>query len=87
MDETEEQLELETKKWLIKLEKELPKVQSTGNVGEKIVKESMNNVNAYVSDCKYFQEQGDWIRAFESVVYAWGIYETMMRMGAIDVPD
>jgi len=87
MDSTEEQLEEETKKWLFKLEKEIPLIKSTGNIGEKIVNESLENINAYISDCKYFQGEDDWIRAFESIVYAWGIYETMVRLGAIDLKE
>lgn len=87
MDETQSQLEQETKKWLFKMEQEIPKIRTTGSGDITLVKESFTNLNSYVSDCKYFQEQGDWVRAFEAIVYAWGIYETMVRLNVIDLED
>ncbi|MBU0530345.1 MAG: DUF357 domain-containing protein [Candidatus Aenigmatarchaeota archaeon] len=87
MDETEESLKHETNKWLYKLEREIPLIFLTGSFDKQLTEDSITNIKAYLSDCKYFQEQSDWIRAFESIVYAWGIYETLVRLNAIDIKD
>ena len=75
MNETQQKLEKETRKWLEKLEKEIE------NVSSEI--EQMENVEAYRDDTYHFLEEEDYIRAWESVIYAWGIYETLERLGKI----
>lgn len=75
MNETQQKLEKETKKWLEKLEKEIE------NVSSEI--EQMENVEAYRDDTYHFLEEEDYIRAWESVIYAWGIYETLERLDKI----
>lgn len=76
MDETQEKLEEETKKWLQKLEEELE--------GKDREVDQMENVLAYRDDTRHFLEEGDYIRAWESVVYAWGILETLQRLGKFE---
>lgn len=73
MDKTQEKLENETKKWLDKLEERLE------DKSEDV--EQMENVLAYKEDTKHFLEEKDYIRAWESVIYAWGILETLERLG------
>lgn len=79
MKATERRLKEETEKWLKKLEREVLAVK----IPEKSssAKEQMVNVNAYIKDCRHFLKQGDYIRAFEAVVYAWGIFETLQHLG------
>jgi len=72
MNETQQKLEEETKKWLKKLEERLE------DRDEEI--EQMENVLAYRDDTQHFLEEEDYIRAFESVIYAWGILETLERL-------
>ncbi|RLE09054.1 DUF357 domain-containing protein [Candidatus Aerophobetes bacterium] len=50
----------------------------------KGIDECTENIRAYISDCKYFLEKNDLINAFEAIVYAWGIYETLERLGLIE---
>lgn len=70
----ETSLREETNKWLSRLEKkDLSKKE--GKVEEQLV-----NVRAYIQDCKHFLKKGDMVHAFEAVIYAWGIYETLLRM-------
>lgn len=76
MDQTQEKLEKETKKWLEKLEKKIE------NASSDI--EQMENVEAYRDDTYHFLEEEDYIRAWESVIYAWGIYETLERLGKFE---
>jgi hypothetical protein len=80
---TEDSLKRETTKWLAKLERDLKHVRSTGRLADEQFKEAMENIRAYISDCKYFSEEGDLINAFEAIVYAWAILETMQRCGLI----
>lgn len=78
MNPTDKLLESETKKWLRRLEeKPLPKNH------DKAVEEQLVNVRAYISDCKHFLSKKDFIRAFEAIMYAWGIYETLLSMHLI----
>lgn len=73
MNKTQENLEKETKKWLEKLENRLE--------GKDETVEQMENVLAYRDDTYHFLEEEDYIRAWESVIYAWGILETLERLG------
>jgi len=72
MDKTQEKLQQETKKWLEKLENQLED-------RDKDV-EQMENVLAYKEDTKHFLNEEDYIRAWESIIYAWGILETLERL-------
>lgn len=76
MDPTQEKLESETRKWLQKLDDRL-------DDRDKEV-EQMENVLAYRDDTLHFLEEEDYIRAWESVVYAWGILETLERLGKFE---
>ncbi|HII06628.1 MAG TPA: DUF357 domain-containing protein [Methanotrichaceae archaeon] len=67
----EEDLRAETEKWLIRAEKALETVSARGEVGERF----RVNIAAYLSDCRYFLEQDDLIRAFEAVIWAWAWIE------------
>jgi len=46
-------------------------------------KELLKNLDAYISDTRHFLDKNDSIRAFEAVVYAWGILETLEHAGII----
>lgn len=76
MDKTQEKLEEETRKWLEKLEERVKGL-------DKEV-DQMENVLAYKEDTKHFLEESDYIRAWESVIYAWGILETLERLGKFE---
>lgn len=76
MDNTQEKLQQETKKWLEKLEKQIE--------GKNRDVEQMENVLAYKEDTKHFLEEKDYVRAWESVIYAWGILETLERLGKFE---
>ena len=76
MDSTQEKLDQQTKKWLRKLEDRLKQRD------EEV--EQMKNVLAYKEDTKHFLEDDDYVRAWESIVYAWGILETLERLGKFE---
>jgi len=71
-------LEKETKKWVKKLEKELPNVKITGENASFIT-----NINAYVKDSKHFAEKGDLIRSFEAIIWAWAWLEILKELEMI----
>ncbi|MFB6213643.1 MAG: DUF357 domain-containing protein [Candidatus Nanohaloarchaea archaeon] len=75
MNETQEKLEEETRKWLEKLNERLEDA-------DKEV-EQMENVLAYRDDTTHFLEEEDYVRAYESIIYAWGIFETLERLGKL----
>ena len=72
MNKTQEKLQEETKKWLNKLE------QETKNIDKEV--DQVENILAYEKDTKHILEEEDYIRAWESVIYAWGILETLQRL-------
>ena len=76
MDKTQEKLEEETEKWLEKLDDRLE--------GKDRDVEQMENVLAYRDDTEHFLEEDDYIRAWEAVIYAWGILETLERLGKFE---
>jgi len=78
-DETQKKLKSETEKWLEKLESRVEERDSSV--------EQMENVEAYRSDTYHFLEEEDFIRAWESVIYAWGILETLERLGKFEKKD
>ncbi|MBU0953214.1 MAG: DUF357 domain-containing protein [Nanoarchaeota archaeon] len=81
MDMTQKQLETETRKWLARLEQKCSKLQAAKTpLKTKVEETGLENIHAYVADCKHFMKQDDWVLAFEAVVYAWGIYETLERL-------
>lgn len=75
MDETQQELEKQTLKWLERLDDSLEELSED----EREV-EQMENVYAYRDDTEHFLEEDDYVRAWESVVYAWGIFETLERL-------
>ncbi|PSH01695.1 MAG: DUF357 domain-containing protein [Nanohaloarchaea archaeon SW_10_44_10] len=78
MNETQKKLKSETEKWLEKLNSRIQK-------RDKSV-EQMENVLAYRDDTEHFLEEEDFIRAWESVIYAWGILETLERLDKFNSP-
>ena len=81
MDGTRQQLKMESEKWLQRIKERIKTM--------KILKPSkeldtvIENLNAYIKDCDFFLEKKDFVRAFESVVYAWGILETCEHLSLL----
>ncbi len=67
----EESLREETEKWTKKINSELENVETYGTKG----KEMLRNIKAYVEDSAHFRKQGDPVRAFEAIVWAWAWLE------------
>lgn len=73
MNETEQELREETELWLERLKDRIDEVDQEFD--------QMENVRAYRDDTEHFLENNEWINAYESVIYAWGILETLERLG------
>lgn len=76
MNETEKELEKEIDKWSEKLEEKLKNFE----VEREEFKEFKKNIKAYYEDSKHFKEEGDFIRSFEALVWAWAILDTLEKM-------
>jgi hypothetical protein len=82
--DTDERLEFETKKWLEKLEARMGSVTvEKGVLEKKVTDNAMENVSAYIKDCRHFLSEKDFVNAFEAIIYAWGIFETLERAGLV----
>lgn len=79
MENVEETLKKETEKWLERLEGKMNSIKPLENKARWAIE----NLKAYIQDCRYFQDKKDFVRAFEAVVYAYGIYETAVQSGLI----
>ncbi len=79
--DTDAKLKSETEKWLAKLEDKAAGMKPVeGMLESRVLKNAMDNVDAYIKDCHHFLEKKDYFNAFEAVIYAWGIWETLERM-------
>ncbi|MEM5776884.1 MAG: DUF357 domain-containing protein [Candidatus Aenigmatarchaeota archaeon] len=67
----------EIEKWLIKLESKLNKTK----LKDDTKKDFLNNIRAYVNDCKYWIDKGDYVKAWEVISFAWGLYEAGEELG------
>ncbi len=79
--ELQKTLRNETDKWLAKLEDAFSRFTPTGKLPDRDLKPIRDNIEAYIKDARYFIEKGDLVRAFEAVVYAWGLLEACHHLG------
>jgi len=54
---------------------------------ESDAKEIIEMVSNYLSDAKYFEEQGDLVNAFAALNYAHGWLDSGVRLGVFNVKD
>ena len=64
-------LKVEIVKWLSKLKRELKETKPNDKRG----KEFLENINAYVYDCEHWLKEGDYVKAWEVISFAWGLFE------------
>jgi len=73
-----EELKKETEKWLKKIENlELVAKSEKG-------KEFRRNIEAYISDTKYFLDKGELIKAFEAIIWAWAFLEISKELNLLE---
>jgi uncharacterized protein len=66
----------ETMKWLQRAEQLFPKISHKED-------RFTENIAAYISDSHHFLDNGDLIRAFEAVIWAWAWMEIGQEMGLL----
>jgi len=57
--------------WLTKLKKKLEKTKPIGKKNEEFLK----NIHAYIIDTEHFLKQGDYVKSWELISFAWGLFE------------
>jgi hypothetical protein len=72
----EAELRNETIKWLQRAEQLSPKIIEKDD-------RLSQNIAAYISDSHHFLDNGDLIRAFEAVIWAWAWMEIGQEMGLL----
>jgi len=72
----EDMLLEETKKWLVRAEDLFAAIRGDEHFQE--------NISAYIQDSRYFMQNGDLIRAFEAVVWAWAWMEIGLEQGLLE---
>lgn len=81
MANQEKQLKQETIRWLNKLEKlNIKPLQP-----EK--QDFLKNIEAYKSDARWFLDKGDFVRAFEAIIWAWAWVEIGEKEGFLEIKE
>jgi hypothetical protein len=75
----DEKIESETRKWLKKLEEEIEHIEPAEDF-KKQSKAILENIKAYISDCRHFLSKKDYLNAYEAAIYAWGMLEVALRI-------
>lgn len=78
-----QQLKQETEKWLRKIEPLAEKIETNGSKAEELLK----NMKAYIADSKHFLEKGDLVKAFETVIWAWSIFEIAKDLKFFEISE
>lgn len=73
----------DVEKWLAKIEPLLPVMEPQDSKGESF----LTNIKAYVSDSRHFLEKGDFVRAFEAMIWAWSLWETCAELGLLALSE
>ncbi len=79
----EETLRKETRKWLSRLDKAYAAFTPTGRLPDRELIPVRQNIEAYIRDARHFLDKGDLVRAFEAVIYAWGLLEACQHLGLV----
>lgn len=73
----EDELRAEIEKWSRRLDESLAGVKPSGERGARM----LENIRAYREDSGHFSKQGDLIRGFECLIWAWAILEIGRELG------
>ncbi|MDX1611415.1 MAG: DUF357 domain-containing protein [Candidatus Thermoplasmatota archaeon] len=80
MDELARELTEQTATWRKRLDRALEEAEPATAQGADL----MVNVRAYRQDADHFEQEGDLVRAFEAIVWAWSWLEIGARLEEID---
>lgn len=71
----------ETLKMIEKIKPLVEKIEVKDDKGE----EMLENMKAYIEDSKHFLGKENYVKAFEAIVFAYGILETCEELGVFKV--
>ena len=71
----------EIKKWTAKLDGTLSTTRARSKQGEKM----FSNIKAYRGDSEHFLKQGDLIKSFECLIWAWALLELGRELSYLEV--
>ncbi len=74
-----DQLIEETRRWLEKIEDERKVIM----LKDTTRNDFLENVDAYISDSEFFLEHGEYIEAFEAVIWGWAMLELGLELGIL----
>lgn len=77
----ESELEHQISKWLGRIEEKRGMIESVKD------ENFIQNIDAYISDSKYFYQKRDLIRSFESVIWAWAWLEIGQEIGVLTLKE
>lgn len=75
----EDELRAEIEKWSRRLDEAFAGIRPLGERGGKM----LENIRAYREDSDHFSRQGDLIRSFECLIWAWAILEIGRELGQL----
>ncbi|MEM5792785.1 MAG: DUF357 domain-containing protein [Candidatus Aenigmatarchaeota archaeon] len=63
--------------WIIKLKEKLKETKPKNKKNQEFLK----NINAYIFDSEHFLREGDYVKAWELISFAWGLFEAWEELG------
>jgi hypothetical protein len=72
----ESDLRKEIDKWTLKIEEEIKRTKLL----DKNKSNFLDNINAYVSDSKYFLQKNELIKSYEALIWAFAVLETCKEL-------
>ena len=77
--DVKDELQTETKTWMDRFDDRVDDITPQTDAGETM----LNNARAYRADTEHFIDDGDWVRAFEAIIWAWSWLEIGEELGTI----
>ncbi|MBN2330678.1 MAG: DUF357 domain-containing protein [Candidatus Aenigmarchaeota archaeon] len=78
----EQRLQKEIEKWSGRMGRKLEVTKAGNPRGE----EFLENIRAYAKDSAHFRDEGDLVRSFEAVVWAWAWLEIGLQLNLLREP-
>jgi hypothetical protein len=70
---------------IIKMHEKIEPLVDKIEVKDKKGEEMLENMKAYIADSKHFLSKKNYLKAFEAIVFAYGILETCEELGVFKV--
>lgn len=74
-----DELRREIDKWTEKIKEERKRIE----LADSSKKDFLKNIDAYISDSRYFLEQGKLIESFEALIWSWAYITIGKELGIL----